>query len=52
MVALKEVCDFALAQFGLSKFSSRSGTAQNEVSTLFGAIRGALVREDQLLKST
>jgi hypothetical protein len=43
MVALKEVSDFALAQFGLSELSRGSGTAQNEVSTLFGAIRGTLV---------
>ena len=38
MVALKEVGDLALTQFWVSKLACGCGTAQYEVSTLFGTV--------------
>ena len=43
MVALKEVSNFSLAEFGVTEFTGRGGTAQNEIGTFLRAIRGALV---------
>lgn len=43
VVALKEIGNFALAELGVSEFACGCGTAQNEISTLFGAVRGTLV---------
>lgn len=52
VVALKEVGNFALTELGVSEFTSGCGSAQNEISTLFWAVRGTLVWEDQLFQST
>ncbi len=49
MVALQEVGDLAFAEFGVSELSGGGGAAQNELTTLSRAVRGALVGEDQLL---
>ncbi len=49
MVALKEVSDFALAEFGITKFSGGGRTAQNKLGTLLTADLRTLVRKDQLL---
>jgi hypothetical protein len=43
VVALEEVSDLALAEFGVTEFTGRGGTAQNEICTFLRAIRGALV---------
>ena len=51
VVALKEVGDFALAEFGVAEFASRGGTAEHEFTTLSRTVRGALVGVDQLLNS-
>ena len=51
VVALEEVGDLALAELGVSQLAGGGRAAQNEVSTLFRAVRGPLVGEDQLLQS-
>jgi hypothetical protein len=43
MVALKEVSNFSLAEFGVTEFTGGSSTAQNKICTFLRAIRGALV---------
>ena len=43
MVALKEVGDFAFAEFGVAEFACRGGAAQHEISAFLRAIRGAFV---------
>ena len=51
MVALEEVGDFTLAEFGVTELTGGGRTAQNEICTFLRAIGGALVGEDQLLQS-
>ena len=51
MVALEEVSDFTLAEFGVTELTGRGSTAQNEICTFLRAIGGTLVWEDQLLQS-
>ena len=34
VVALKEVCDLAFAEFGVTELTSRGSAAQNELGTL------------------
>ena len=51
MIALKEVGNLALAQFWVSEFTCRCGTAQHEVTTLLDAVRCTLISVDQLLDS-
>jgi len=43
VVALEEISNLALAEFGVTKFTGRGGTAQNEICTFLRAIRGSLV---------
>ena len=49
MVALEEVGYLALTQFWVSYLSSRSCSAENEVSSFPSAGVGTLVRVDELL---
>ena len=51
MVALEEVSDFTLAEFGVTELTGGGSTAQNEICTFLRAIGGTLVWEDQLLQS-
>ena len=51
MVALKEVCDLSLTEFGVTEFACRSSSAENKFSTFFGAGHCALVGVDQLFDS-
>jgi hypothetical protein len=51
VVALKEVGDFALTEFGIAELSSGGGTAEHKFTTLSRTVRGALVGIDQLLNS-
>ena len=51
VVALEEVGDFTLAEFGVSELAGGGGTAKIEICTFLRAKGGALVREDQLLQS-
>jgi hypothetical protein len=51
VVALKEISDFPLAQFGIAKFPSGCGPAQNELSALLRAVLRTLVSEEQLLQT-
>ena len=51
MVALEEVSDFTLAEFGVTELTRGGSTAQNEICTFLRAIGGTLVWEDQLLQS-
>ena len=51
VVALEEVSDFTLAEFGVTELTGGGSTAQNEICTFLRAIGGTLVWEDQLLQS-
>jgi hypothetical protein len=43
MVALEEVSDFTLAEFGVTELTGGGSTAQNEICTFLRAIGGTLV---------
>ena len=51
MVALEEVGDFTLAEFGVTELTGGGRTAQNEICTFLRAKSGALVGEEQLLQT-
>ena len=51
MVALEEVSDFTLAEFGVTELTGGGSTAQNEICTFLRALGGTFVWEDQLLQS-
>ena len=52
MVALEEVGDLALAQFGVTKLARGGCAAQHKLSALLRACLRALIRIDQLLDAT
>ena len=51
VVALKEVRDLSLTEFGVTKLTSGCSSAENKFSTFFGAGNCALVGVDQLFDS-
>lgn len=51
MVALEEVGDLALAELWVAELAGGGRTAEDEFSSLFGAVLSALVGIDQLLNT-